>query len=233
MGARLKAFLFLGAAVALGSTVRYASADDGDAGVAVVRLDASSGGRLERRPVSSAAWEVACHAPCDVKLPLDGEYRVADPRPIGTPFRLAGVAGDVVTVRVKPPSVRRAGGVALIVVGAAIVVVGIAATFALGNSANAALHCMSSSRDDDSCGFPTLKALSFRFEQVVTILVSVAGGGAVGGGIALLATARPTTTQDVEARLRAAAYVRRPPLPDSYHDGFTRSAVVVPLTFLF
>lgn len=116
--------LLSGAAFSFSSFSSYsAAAADSATGTVIVHVDSPSPVVLEKRASDKASWERVCESPCDVKAPVDAQYRIT-----GTdiseskPFMLQ-TRGDMAMIKVTPGShgkatagwiVLGAGGAALI-----------------------------------------------------------------------------------------------------------------------
>jgi hypothetical protein len=212
--------------------------------IARVRIDSTIPVRLEQRAVRAgraSAWSTACDAPCDRNLPLGDEYRVLYGKDVtaGPPFRLRAEAGSKVTLTVRPASkAGEAGGVALVVVGAALGMASLAGVVVFGSiatrtpSEEACFDGNTRGRDGGiMCGFG---------EGVAKVLVvfsaagMLLGGGIVAGGVALMNSSGPALTQKPAPPL--AAFVREPTWvgPRGMPPGPSgKRPFVVPLSFSF
>jgi hypothetical protein len=65
-----------------------------------VHIESPSVQYLLRSPDDGWTWGLACSSPCDTELPLTDVYRMGH----GKKFRLNGAPGDVIELRVDPPS---------------------------------------------------------------------------------------------------------------------------------
>jgi hypothetical protein len=144
----------------------------------VVHLDAEAGVELEAHDWGANAWSPVCAAPCDARLPLDLDYRLAAPsKAPSRAFWLTGTAGGQVRVVAKTPSAE-AGvrGVELIAIGSAVMAVGLAVV--IGGAISNALDCYGegNAAGGGSCPPP----IGVEVAGAVTALV---GAGILAGGI--------------------------------------------------
>ena len=76
--------------------------------------------RVDRRDGPDDPWRHACDSPCDIVLPLAGEYRING----GEPFRLRGNDGGAIELAYRGPSSTGIGSI-LIGVGAVALPLGV------------------------------------------------------------------------------------------------------------
>jgi hypothetical protein len=149
-------------------------------GTVVVHLEGPRPVVLETRGPGDR-WKSVCTMPCDVSVPLDGEYRIAgDGMRATQPLMLAGTPGQRLVLRVTDVGSKSGytGGVVLVAAGPALIVSGLVVliTGALGN-------CPTIS---DGPGF--CDRHSYAGEEAAGVAVGVAGIGVLVGGIVLLAS---------------------------------------------
>lgn len=140
--------------------------------------------QLYRRSPGTQGWTHACHSPCDLDLPLGDDYRISgSSMSTSHEFRLAGAAGDRITLRVNPTST---GGM---VIGGVVAGVG-AMSMYFGVLANAG----SSYRSDKDQGYTAIGV----------------GVAAVAVGTVILLASVGTGVSQTEASKRKDGYVREP-----------------------
>ena len=168
-------------------------------------LEGRNPSAAEEGSTQARAWSLSCTSPCDAELPVDREYRIRGnslrPTP---PFRLAGRAGDTVTLRVTGASKGLfTGGIALLAVGGAGVIAGL--FFVALEVDPSTFGTAASARESTSPG-------------VVTALV---GAGVALVGAVLLGTHVHSTVQQGETGARKEAWR---PLPSWREDPLAAGA---------
>ncbi len=184
------------------------------AGQVVVRIAAPQDVTLELKSRDTRAWQPVCNAPCNVPVPLDADYRVVGEGMRSTStFKLVDVPGRPVDVEVEPASKASfGGGIALLSVGGAAVVIGltVALVGAVANDTDG-LGCGIDNPDPSSC--PSNSGNGLVTGGLVTAAV---GAAALVGGIVLtVSNAHSSTRQAVASWL--------PPLPGRPQVAWTAS----------
>jgi hypothetical protein len=154
----------------------------------LVHVESAKPVQLESRALGQKAWTVACGVPCDRELALADEYRFAG----GPTFRLNPSSGSSVLLKVHPASAAgNVGGAALVGVGAVLAVIGAAGVLiGVAAAAQPAPSCGDSSSTWCGAGPGLGKALA-----LISLFPLVAGGGMVAGGASLLSDSKTSATQ--------------------------------------
>jgi hypothetical protein len=194
-----------------------------DEAVARVHLTSTVSASLEHRASSDAAWLLACDPPCDVDLPLGGEYRFSYSGKKGDAFHLRGAPGQTIVLKVEPrSSAANVAGTGLIVLGAGL---GLASVAGLIEGISLAATPERCSPDASFCGYgPDLGKLLV----VVAGLGVLLSGGIVVGGISLRSESGPSSKQERPHD----AFVRQPVWVGP-HVAATKDGVSLPLTLSF
>lgn len=92
-----------------------------------VHFTASDTAYLYRAAAGTSDFETVCHSPCDIDLPLDGEYRVGGNGAPTKPLTLRGEAGGTTSIHVDGRNrTAMAGGVLLMALGSVVSLAGTA-----------------------------------------------------------------------------------------------------------
>jgi len=157
-----------------------------------------------------------CHAPCDKMVPLDAMYRVTgDSMKDSRAFKLAGSAGQAVSVNVNPG--RRGafvGGIVMTVIGPIALLTG-AVVYLAGSSSIYSAGFSVGSNDG---------------LQVTGGVLMLGGAALTAVGIPLLVSnARTKVTQEVGNPVRRDAMLRAPTFRDAAHEVPMPPVSVVPV----
>jgi hypothetical protein len=139
-----------------------------------VHVDADANGKgvaLEKRSAQNAAWEHACDAPCDVKLPVTWEYRFAasGESPESKPFKLATKDGDKeITIKAELADKKKKDRGLYVLIGSAAVALGGIVVFIAG------IHPSHTFADDGST-----RDVNYNVATIGSLMLA----GGVAGGI--------------------------------------------------